>query len=354
MTYLLNTWYPAAWAHELTDGILARTYLDTPVMMYRTSGGEVIAMHDRCPHRFAPLSYGRIEDDKAVCIYHGLEFDRTGQCVGTQLCFENAPKVARVRTFPIVEQDNILWIWMGDAEAADPALVPRFHYHNDPEYRVTYGYKYTRCDYRLLNDNLMDLSHIVLLHPVFQARDRKQTFKAWEEGDDVVATYLAVEEDQEFHTANTIRWIAPSATDLEMHIIPEYGRGEQIVEWSANLMIPETPTTCHYFWSVAIDRNSPESNEDVLQRMQTVVDVEDAWMLEGVQNRMGAADLWDLDPILLRTDAAAVRARRKLAKLIAAEVKEREEKGAQANPDLGRLADKDVAVLDRVVGAVPK
>lgn len=351
MTYLMNTWYPAAWSHEVADTILARTYLDTPVMLYRTSVGDVVAMHDRCPHRFAPLSYGRIENDKALCIYHGLEFDRTGQCVGTQLCFGGAPKVAKVRTYPIVEQDNMLWIWMGDAEAADPALVPKFNYHSDPSFRTTYGYKHTRCDYRLLNDNLMDLSHIVLLHPVFNAKHRQQTFKAWEEGDDVLASYLAVEEHEEFHTINTIRWIAPSSTNLEMHIIPDFGKGEKIVEWSSNLMIPETATTCHYFWSVAVSVHSPESNDVVLARMLQVVDAEDAWMLEGVQSRMGTADVFELDPILIGTDAAAVRARRKLAKLIVAETKQREGKAAQRG-GTSDAADAKVALLDRAVEVV--
>lgn len=351
MTYLMNCWYPAGLSHELTDGTLARTYLDTPVMLYRTSDGQVVAMHDRCPHRFAPLSMGRIEDDKALCIYHGLEFDRTGQCVGTQLCFGAPPKVAKVRTFPIVEQDGMIWIWMGDAQAADPARVPRFEYHSDPGYRTVYGYKYTRCDYRLLNDNLMDLAHIVLLHPVFDVKERHQTFKSWEEGDNVFITYFAQEEHQDVHTINTSRWQAPSLCDLDMHIMLDQGRGETIVEYSAHMFVPETPTTSHYFWSYAVPLDSPDTNEVIYERNKQVIEVEDANMLEGVQARMGSADIWDLDPLLINTDAASVRVRRKLTKMIAAEAAQREQ-GAALPDSAAAEGPAKMAVLDRAVQTV--
>jgi vanillate O-demethylase monooxygenase subunit len=331
--------------------ILARTLLDTPVMLFRTSDGTVVAMHDRCPHRFAPLSLGRIENDKAVCTYHGLEFDRTGQCVGTQLCFGGAPKVARVRTFPIVEQNNILWIWMGDAVAADPARVPPFAFHDDPNYRNVYGVAHTKCDYQLVNDNLMDLTHIILLHPVFDAKHRKQSFKSWEDGDQVFATYIAVEEDQEYHTVNTSRWFAPSVCDIEINVIPEFGKGERIVEWSAHLIAPETATSCHYFWSYGVPVDSPDSNEVIYARNKQVIEVEDVRMLEGIQARMGPVDLFDLDPLLIGTDLASIRVRRKLAKMIAAESAQ----PAQAIKQAGTSAATEgetMVILDRAIKAV--
>jgi vanillate O-demethylase monooxygenase subunit len=320
MSYLSNAWYAAGWSHELNAGVIARRFLDIPVMIYRRSDSSVVALHDRCPHRFAPLSYGKIVDDKVRCIYHGLEYDGTGACVGTALLWKiPVPRTAKVRTFPIVEQDHILWIWMGEARAADPARIPRFAYHVDPTYRSVFGINKTKADYRLLCDNLMDLAHIVLMHPAFQAAGRKEKFRFWEEGDDVLCEYTAFEEDQEFHTLNRIHWTPPSAHNLEMHIIPEYGKGAVTKEWSANLLTPESASSTHYFWSVAVPADSAQTNEEINERMVQVVDREDAWMIEGVVDRMDGADLWDLNPILLATDAGAVRMRRKLTKLIEAE-----------------------------------
>jgi phenylpropionate dioxygenase-like ring-hydroxylating dioxygenase large terminal subunit len=82
-TYLRNAWYVAAWSDDLADGqLLARTILKKPVVLYRKSDGNVAALEDRCPHRFAPLHMGKIVNGDAVqCPYHGLEFDSSGACV---------------------------------------------------------------------------------------------------------------------------------------------------------------------------------------------------------------------------------------------------------------------------------
>src|SRR5829696_6227038 len=67
--FLRNSWYVAAWNHELIDGRkLARTLLERPVVIYRGASGRVIALDDRCCHRAAPLSMGRIEGDDIRCM----------------------------------------------------------------------------------------------------------------------------------------------------------------------------------------------------------------------------------------------------------------------------------------------
>src|ERR1044072_4429277 len=80
--YLQNAWYAAGWASELADGaMVGRTFLDKPVLMYRAEDGSPVAIGNRCPHRFAPLSMGKRFGDQVACPYHGLRFDRTGTCV---------------------------------------------------------------------------------------------------------------------------------------------------------------------------------------------------------------------------------------------------------------------------------
>ena len=63
--------------------------------------------------------------------YHGLVFDVTGRCVmipGQKMI----PQDAKVRSYPTVERDQLVWLWMGDPTLADPAKIVDFPYHNDP------------------------------------------------------------------------------------------------------------------------------------------------------------------------------------------------------------------------------
>ena len=73
----------AAWDHELIDGRLLRAHASSKSrsLLYKGESGRVVAMEDRCCHRGAPLSMGRLEGDCVRCMYHGLKFDPTGKCV---------------------------------------------------------------------------------------------------------------------------------------------------------------------------------------------------------------------------------------------------------------------------------
>ncbi len=163
--YLRNTWYVAALTTEVgADGLFTRRLLDTSVLIYRRQDGTAVAMQDRCPHRFVPLSMGKRDGDDVVCAYHGLKFDCTGQCKHNPHGTGHIPQAARVRTFPLVERYGFLWIWMGDA-AADLTLLPDFSPLTDGDPRgVGYTYMYRQANYELITDNVMDLSHIDHLH----------------------------------------------------------------------------------------------------------------------------------------------------------------------------------------------
>jgi len=105
MEFLLNTWYVAGWASELGAAtMLPRRLLDEPVVMFRDSGGRAHALHDRCPHRFSPLSRGQLiaENGTVQCGYHGLQFDGSGRCTLNPLGAGTIPSAAKVRAYPLV------------------------------------------------------------------------------------------------------------------------------------------------------------------------------------------------------------------------------------------------------------
>lgn len=162
--FIHNTWYVAGWSSEVpSDGFLARTILGTPLALWRDAQGQVVAFEDMCCHRGAPLSRGRREGDCVRCMYHGLLFDRSGKCVEVP-SQDLVPANARVRTFPIVERHRWIWIWMGDVEKADPALVPDTHWLDDPAWRSLEGYTHYDTNYLLICDNLLDFSHLSYVH----------------------------------------------------------------------------------------------------------------------------------------------------------------------------------------------
>ena len=124
-SFLRDTWYMAGWGDEVGDELLSRRIAGTKLLLYRTRDGEAVALVDRCPHRFAPLSIGTRSGDTVVCGYHGLAFDRSGACVHNPFS-DRIPAGTTVRSFPVVERDGIVWLWAGDPALADPARIPDF------------------------------------------------------------------------------------------------------------------------------------------------------------------------------------------------------------------------------------
>lgn len=162
--WIENAWYVAAWTHELApDAIAARTIIDRPLALYRTSAGKVVALEDRCCHRFAPLSLGRIEGDDLRCMYHGLKFAPDGRCIeipGQKLI----PQSACVRRYPAEVRGSWIWVWMGDPAMADAAAIPAVVALDDPSWRLRSGQLDYIAHYLLIDDNLLDLSHLSFAH----------------------------------------------------------------------------------------------------------------------------------------------------------------------------------------------
>ena len=169
--FIRNTWYVIAEPMEVPYGtLLARTALNEKVVLYRTETGQVVAFKDACPHRFAPLSAGRIEGNNIRCPYHGSLFNEEGWCV--QLPGQSGNHGMRIglTRFPIIERHNYVWIWMGDpALAGDESSIPEWFSPADPSHQTWQGrhdkFLSMPVCYELINDNLHDVSHVEFVHP---------------------------------------------------------------------------------------------------------------------------------------------------------------------------------------------
>jgi vanillate O-demethylase monooxygenase subunit len=162
-SFARNQWYVAAYGREVGRDLLARTVLGEPLVLYRTEAGDVVALADRCVHRRFPLSESRLDGDRIVCGYHGFTYAPDGGCVQVP-GQKRVPRTARVASYPVVEQDSFVWVWVGARALADPVGIPRAPWLADPEWTTVSGMEPLDARYGLLVDNLLDLSHETYLH----------------------------------------------------------------------------------------------------------------------------------------------------------------------------------------------
>jgi phenylpropionate dioxygenase-like ring-hydroxylating dioxygenase large terminal subunit len=153
-----------AWSHEVPgQGLLARRVLNEPLVLYRTSSGRIVALADRCCHRHAPLSKGRLEGDDIRCMYHGLRFDPNGRCVEIP-GVKNVPSKVGVRAYPVALRNRWVFVWMGDPASSNEQLLPDNFSCEHPDWRNLPGYLHYDTPDELICDNLLDFSHLSYVH----------------------------------------------------------------------------------------------------------------------------------------------------------------------------------------------
>ena len=334
-----NAWYIAAWGDEVaSDKPLARRILGEPVVLFRGHDGSAAALADRCCHRSAPLSLGRVVEDGIECGYHGLVINGVGQCVrvpGQRL----VPPGATVRSYPLVEKNQFLWIWPGDPALADPALIVDFPWHDDAK---NWPHKHTmypiKGNYMLMVDNLMDLTHLGYLHAKtiggnpsqHVAAEMKVTrtpggvkFTRWMRNSPPPPSYvMAAGFKGRIDRLQVFEFVAPS-TVLQWTGATDAGSGVEPDDFAFKFRLfhgltPETETTCFYFWSAAngYRQNEPDATELLFGQIASAF-LEDAAMVQAQQERLnefGESGLVDI-----ASDSIRMTMRRHVDRMIAAE-----------------------------------
>jgi len=344
----VNAWYPAAWGSEVDRSLTARTICEQAIVLFRRADGAVAALEDACWHRLLPLSMGRLVGDQVMCGYHGLVFNAAGRCT-----FMPAQKTinpsAAVRAFPVVEKHRLVWVWPGDPALASPALVPDFHWNDGVEWKGEGGTFYSlKCDWRLVVDNLMDLTHETYVHAGSIGDDAilDAPFEVTHSEKSATMTRWMLDIDPPPFWARQLgkpgkvdRWqivtfeapavvigdvgVAPAGTGA-----PQGDRSQGVNGAFLAAIAPETKTSCHYFWNfVRTFRTDDEDLTRALQRAHVnegkgVYD-QDHVVLEAQQR---AIDRQPRQPFYnLNIDAGALWARRLIERMLE---QERGPKGA--------------------------
>ena len=332
--YLREAWYVAAWGHEISETPLARVLLEEPVVLWRTQDGAPVAFEDRCCHRQAPLSVGRVLGDTLQCGYHGLTFDADGMCVDVPSQAQ-VPPGAQVRAYPLVERNDWVWIWMGDPAAADETLIPDTYWHDSPDWKAVGDRFLVNCHYQSLIDIQLDNTHSRFMHPDTLGNDGslRHSHKTTRDGD-VLRNHRRMRDSDPppiFARASGINgnadvWVewayTPRAGIITFDAgVAELGsgvfEGNRDRAWTmfnTHGITPETATTCHHFWVSA--RDFSLDDDEIHRTMAGIREVflEDVAMVEAQQRILHYGS--DTPQVDISADVPTIQARRLVDRLI--------------------------------------
>lgn len=348
--WLTNAWYVAAWDAEIDQEPFARTICGVPMVFYRKLDRSVVGMRDACPHRLLPLSMGLREGDSIRCKYHGLKLGPDG--VAEEMPIRTDPVNKRIcaETFVTHERYRFVWVWVGEKDKADPDLIPDLWPCQAPGWTFDGGYYSIDCDYRLMIDNLMDLSHETYVHSgsIGQPEIMESPIETRvDEGSVFVSRWMPDVEAPPFWASAlkqhglVDRWQIcqfklPSAVLIDVGVAPA-GSGATIENHDngvrgvvIDFITPETETSHHYFWGMARNFDLDDTGFTArFKRQQGGVFAEDAEILEAQQKAI--INNPDLRLSAYRIDEGGVRARQLIKRAIDGQEKMMENEAAAMN-----------------------
>ena len=339
--YPLNAWYVACTPQEIDDKPLGRTICKRPIVFYRNGDGAVVALEDFCPHRGAPLSMGSVIEGRLVCGYHGLTMGCDGKTVA--MPGQRVNSFPAVCAYPVVERHGFIWVWPGDPGLADADKIHRCDWADSPEWAYGGGLFHIGCDYRLMIDNLMDLTHETYVHAssIGQKEIDETPSATQAEGMEVTTSRFMTDiepppfwkmalrgnhlpDDQHVDRWQICHFTPPSHVLIEVGVAltgkggygaePRFKASSIVVDF----ITPESDTSIWYFWGMARNFNARDKALTAsIREGQAKIFSEDLEMLERQQRNHLQ---WpDRRLLKLNIDAGGVHARRILAKLVAAE-----------------------------------
>ncbi|OZF26056.1 aromatic ring-hydroxylating dioxygenase subunit alpha [Rhodococcus sp. 14-2483-1-2] len=343
-TIARNQWYVAAYSRDIGRELFSRTICEEPILFWRRKSGHISAMSDRCVHRRYPLSAApsRLEGDTVVCGYHGFTYGSDGSCVSVP-GQARIPRTARLSTYQVYEQDSFVWVWIADSNyptVGDPTRIPRAPWMASPDYTVVSGMEPIACNYRLLVDNLMDLSHETYLHGGYigtpEVAETPITTEVDEDRNVIyVSRHMDDAECPPFYSKSTgietrisrwqdIEYTPPCLYLLHSRIAPlgaplPEADGSDVHAFHSEIVYaitPETESSTHDFWAVA--RDFAVGDDDVtayLAESNRTVVMQDVVALDILQQALNT-EKTGYQELSINIDAGGLGARRLLQKLV--------------------------------------
>ena len=340
--FIKNTWYVACMPDDFQDKPLGRKICGESMVFYRGAQGQAVALEDFCPHRGAPLSLGFVKDGNLVCGYHGLEMGCEGKTIA--MPGQRVRGFPAIRSFPVVERYGFVWVWPGQVDKASEDLIPKFEFFDNPAWAYGGGLYHIACDYRLMVDNLMDLTHETYVHAstIGQKEIDEVPCVTTTEGDHVTTSRfmenisappfwkMALRGNKLADDVPVDRWqichfTPPSHVMIEVGVAHAghggYHAPDHIKAYSVvvDFITPETETSIWYFWGMARKFQPQDTNLTAsIREGQGKIFSEDLQMLELQQKNLLAHPAREL--LKLNIDAGGVQSRRVIDRLLAQEL----------------------------------
>jgi vanillate O-demethylase monooxygenase subunit len=340
--FIKNAWYVACMPDDFQDKPLGRKVCGESMVFYRGAQGQAVALEDFCPHRGAPLSLGFVKDGNLVCGYHGLEMGCEGKTIA--MPGQRVRGFPAIRSFPVVERYGFVWVWPGQADKASVDLLPKFDFFDNPAWAYGGGLYHIACDYRLMVDNLMDLTHETYVHAssIGQKEIDEVPCVTKTEGDHVTTSRfmenitappfwkMALRGNKLADDVPVDRWqichfTPPSHVMIEVGVAHAghggYHAPDNVKAYSVvvDLITPETETSIWYFWGMARKFQPQDAAlTATIREGQGKIFSEDLQMLELQQKNLLAHPTRDL--LKLNIDAGGVQSRRVIDRLLAQEM----------------------------------
>lgn len=160
---LTGYWYGVARSSDLSPGPVKARLLGRDYVVWRDTDGVLTAGPDRCPHREAPLSAGRVEDGCLVCPYHGFTFETAGKCVWVPSSPEGSkiPPKAHLPTVHVADRYGLVWLCPGEPVEG----IPEMPFDDDESYRrINNDVEVWQTSATRMVDNFLDISHFPYVH----------------------------------------------------------------------------------------------------------------------------------------------------------------------------------------------
>ncbi|TFL14683.1 aromatic ring-hydroxylating dioxygenase subunit alpha [Pusillimonas caeni] len=339
-----NTWYVAARSEEVEAKPLGRQICGEKIAFYRGLDNKVCAVEDFCPHRGAALSLGYVEAGNLVCGYHGLVMGCDGKPVSMPM--QRIQGFPCIKSYPVVERYGFLWVWPGEAEKAQESLVPTFEWCDNRKWVYDGGLYHIGCDYRLMIDNLMDLTHEAYVHAgsIGQPEIDLAPVNTTTDGDMVITSrYMnniiapphwqaalranGLPDQQPVDRWQVSRFTPPSHIMIDVGVAlagkggyeadPQYKASSTVVDF----ITPETETSHWYFWGMARNYKIDDAAlTEAIREDQGRIFHQDLDVLEAQQRNIQSHP--DRKLLMLNIDTGGVQARRIIDKMIRSEREE--------------------------------
>ena len=339
--FIKNAWYVACTPDDFQDKPLGRKICGESMVFYRGAQGQAVALEDFCPHRGAPLSLGFVKDGNLVCGYHGLEMGCEGKTIA--MPGQRVRGFPAIRSFPVVERYGFVWVWPGQADKASEDLIPKFEFFDNPAWAYGGGLYHIACDYRLMVDNLMDLTHETYVHAstIGQKEIDEVPCVTKTDGDHVTTSRfmenitappfwkMALRGNKLADDVPVDRWqichfTPPSHVMIEVGVAHAghggYHAPDNVKAYSVvvDFITPETETSIWYFWGMARKFQPQDAALTAsIREGQGKIFSEDLQMLELQQKNLLAHPTREL--LKLNIDAGGVQSRRVIDRLLAKE-----------------------------------